>query len=71
MSEYWRVKHAALIIYGSSYRCHVSLRINQKWRLKILPSNAHPYYTLERDGVVLDVKPEDFEQIFEEVQNDT
>lgn len=67
MSEFWRVKSSAVIMYGSVNRCHVYLRANQKWRLKAIVSNKFPFYTLERAGVLIDVMPEDFMRIFEEI----
>ena len=69
MSEYWRVKSAAVIMYGSVNRAYVYLRINQKWRLKALMSKKFPFYTLERSGILIDIMPEDFERIFEEVRS--
>lgn len=30
-------------------------------------SNKFPFYTLERSGILIDITPDDFERIFEEV----
>ena len=68
MSEFWRVKSSAVIMYGSVNRAYVYLRVNQKWRLKALMSNKFPFYTLERSGILIDVMPDDFKRIFEEVK---
>lgn len=70
MSEFWRVKSAAVIVYGGVNRAYVYLRANQKWRLRNAPSNSFPRYTLERSGILIDVAPEDFERVFEEVTTD-
>ena len=70
MSEYWRVKSATVIMYGSVNRAYVYLRVNQKWRLKALASNKFPFYTLERSGILIDVMPDDFKRIFDEVKAD-
>ena len=68
MSKYWRVKSAAILMYGSVNRVYVNLRVNQKWRLRALMTNKYPFYTLERSGILIDVMPDDFERIFEEVE---
>lgn len=67
MAEFWRVKSAAVLTYGSVNRAYVYLRVNQKWILKALMSNKFPSYRLERSGILIDVMPDDFERIFEEV----
>lgn len=68
MSRY-RVKKGAVISYGTHNKAWIFIRPNQIWKLKSFPDKYHPWYSLTRDCITMDILEDDFKRLFEEVRD--
>lgn len=59
-----KVIHPCLISYGTTYTVWINLRRNQIWEIVTAPSEAQPYYSLERHGVAISILEDDFKRRF-------
>ncbi len=62
-----KVIQPCLISYGTTYKAWISLRRNQVWEIATVPSDAHPYYSVKRNGVSIGVSEDDFKRIFRDM----
>ena len=68
-STRYKVRTTMILCYGFNNKAWIKLRTGQIWNLAAKPQNPHfPWYSVERNGVIIDVTPEDFMKAFKEVK---
>jgi hypothetical protein len=59
------VTKGCLMCYGSSNKAWITLNKGQIWSVVSVPNKPNfPWYTIKRDGVVIDVWTEDMKRYF-------